>query len=252
MKKRTAVKNYALRSTMGRPPSQRGLPFVENLLLDVRYALRMLRKSPAFTVVTLVTLALGIGANVVVFGVLNAVLLHQLDVSDPQNLYQLRHKAWMSGRLLTTSYPAFEDFRQRNTAFSGMPGIYGYSHAGLTWRNAVTSVHGDEVTGNYFDLLGVQPEAGRFFHEADEHGPNSAPYVVLSDALWRSAFHADRGVVGTTVELNRHPFTVVGVAPPPFHGTERFVWPDYWVPMVNEEQLEGWDDLDPSKLMREE
>ena len=216
---------------------------MENLLLDLRYALRVLRKSPAFTVVTLVTLALGIGANVVVFGVLNAVLLHQLDVSDPQNLYQLRHKPWMSGRLLTTSYPAFEDFRQRNTAFSGMAGIYGYSHAGLTWRNAVTSVHGDEVTGNYFDLLGVQPEAGRFFHEADEHGPNSAPYVVLSDALWRSAFHADRGVVGTTVELNRHPFTVVGVAPPPFHGAERFVWPDYWVPMVNEEQLEGWDDL---------
>jgi predicted permease len=223
--------------------AKEGLPFVENLLLDVRYALRVLRKSPAFTVVTLVTLALGIGANVVVFGVLNAVLLHQLDVGDPQNLYQLRHKPWMSGRLLTTSYPAFEDFRQRNSAFSGMAGIYGYSHAGLTWRNAVTSVHGDEVTGNYFDLLGVQPEAGRFFHEADEHGPNSAPYVVLSDALWRSAFHADRGVVGTTVELNRHPFTVVGVAPPPFHGAERFVWPDYWVPMVNEEQLEGWDDL---------
>ena len=243
MKKRTAVKSYALRSTMARLQAKEGLPFVENLLLDVRYALRVLRKSPAFTVVTLVTLALGIGTNVVVFGVLNAVLLHPLEVSDPGNLYQLRHKPWMSGRLLTTSYPAFEDFRQRNTAFSGMAGIYGYSHAGLRWRNAVTSVHGDEVTGNYFDLLGVRPEAGRFFHEADEHGPNSAPYVVLSDALWRSAFHADPDVVGTTVELNRHPFTVVGVAPPRFHGTERFVWPDYWVPMVNEEQVEGWDDL---------
>ena len=90
----------------------------------------------------------------------------------------------------------------------------------LSWRNAVMSVHGDEVTGNYFDLLGVQPEVGRFFHAADEHGPDSAPYVVLSDALWRSAFHADPGVVGTTVELNKHPFTVVGVAPRavPRHG----------------------------------
>ena len=113
----------------------------------------------------------------------------------------------------------------------------------LSWRNAVMKVHGDEVTGNYFDLLGVQPEVGRFFHAADEHGPDSAPYVVLSDALWRSAFHADPGVVGTTVELNKHPFTVVGVAPAQFHGTERFVWPDYWMPMANEEQVEGSDYL---------
>jgi predicted permease len=223
--------------------AEQGLPFVENLLLDVRYALRVLRKSPAFTVVALLTLMLGIGANVVVFGVLNAVLLHPLDVSDPQSLYQIRHQPWMSGRLLTTSYPAFEDFRQRNTGFSGMAGIYGYSHARLSWHNAVVKVHGDEVTGNYFDLLGVQPAVGRFFHAADEHGPDSAPYMVLSDALWRSAFHADRGVVGTLVELNKHPFTVVGVAPARFHGAERFVWPDYWMPMANEEQVEGWDYL---------
>ena len=224
--------------------AEEGLPFVENLLLDIRYALRVLRKSPAFTCSAMVTLMLGIGANVVVFGVLNAVLLHPLDVSDPQSLYQLRHKQWMSGRLLTSSYPAFDDLRRRNTTFSGMAAIYGYSHAGLRWRNAAMNLSGDEVTGNYFDLLGVQPETGRFFHEADEHGPGSAPYVVLSNAVWRSAFQADPGVVGTTVELNKHPFTVVGVAPAQFHGTERFVWPDYWIPMANEEQVAGWDYLD--------
>jgi predicted permease len=104
-------------------------------------------------------------------------------------------------------------------------------------------VHGDEVTGNYFDVLGVQPEVGRFFHAEDENGPNSAPYVVLSDALWRSAFQADPGVIGTTVDLNKHPFTVLGVAPAQFHGAERFVWPDYWMPMANEEQVEGFDYL---------
>jgi predicted permease len=223
--------------------AEESLPFLEVLLLDVRYALRVLRKSPAFTVVAVITLMLGIGANVVVFGVVNAVLLQPLAVSDPQNLYQIRHKPWMNGRLLTTSYPAFEDFRRRNTTFSGIAGIYGYSHAKLSWHNTVASISGDEVTGNYFDLLGVQPEAGRFFHEADEHGPGSAPYVVLSDALWRSAFHADPGVVGATVELDKHPFTVAGVAPALFHGTERFGWPDYWMPMANEEQVEGSDYL---------
>jgi predicted permease len=224
-------------------PAEESLPFLEDLLLDVRYALRGLRKSPAFTTVALLTLMLGIGANVVVFGVLNAILLEPLGVSEPQSLYQIRHKQWMIGRLLTTSYPAFEDFRRRNTTFSGMAGIYGYSDAPLTSGNKVRAVHGDEVSGNYFDLLGVLPQVGQFFHEVDEHGPNSAPYVVLSDALWRSAFQADRGVIGTTVELNKHPFTVVGVAPAEFHGMERFVWPDYWIPMVNEGQVEGGDYL---------
>ena len=210
---------------------------MENLLLDFRYALRVLRNSPAFTIVATITLALGIGANIVVFGVLNAVVLRPLEVRDPEGLYQIRHQPWMIGRLLTTSYPAFEDFRRRNTTFSGMAALYGYSEAALRGRNAVMNVHGDAVTGNYFDLLGVQPELGRFFHEADEHGPGSAPYVVLSNDLWRRAFNADQGIIGATVDLSKHPFTVVGVAPAQFHGTERFVWPDYWIPMMNEEQV---------------
>src|SRR5258708_349115 len=186
----------------------------------------------------------GIGANVVAFGVVNAVVMTALDVSDSENPYQIRHKAWMSGRLLTTSYPAFEDFRQRNPTFTGMAAFYGYSNAALSSsRNTAIKVSGYEVTDNYFDLLGVQPELGRFFHPAEEHGPNSVPCVVLSNDLWRSAFHADRAVVGTTVELNKHPFTVVGVATAQFHGTEKFRWPDYWIPTVNEEQVEGWDYL---------
>jgi predicted permease len=223
--------------------AEAGLPFLETLLLDIRYALRGLRKSPAFTAVAVLTLMLGIGANVVVFGVLNAVLLRPLDVSDPGSLYQLRHQKWMSFRLLTTSFPAFEDFERRNTTFSGLAGVNAYAQAELSWRGKVVrEIAGDWVTGNYFDLLGVQPELGRFFHAADEHGPDSAPYVVLSDALWRSTFLADPGVVGTTVELDQHLFTVVGVAPARFHGTERFVWPDYWLPMANEGQAETGPD----------
>src|SRR6266446_1729818 len=210
---------------------------MHDLVLDLRYALRGLWKSPAFTLVALVTLMLGIGANVLVFGVVNAVLLRPLDVSDPQNLYQLRLKPWTSFKLLTTSYPAFEDFRQRNTTFSDMAAFSGYARARLGWGNAVRRVSGYAVTGNYFELLGVQPEVGRFFEATDEHGPNSAPYVVLSNDLWRSAFSADPVVVGTTVRLDKDPFTVVGVAPAQFHGTEKFVWPDYWIPIVN------WGDL---------
>src|SRR5437773_10514337 len=203
------------------------------MIADLRFALRMLWKSPAFTLVAVLTLMLGIAADVVVFGVVNAVLLHPLDVSDPQNLYQLRLKPWTSFKLLTTSYPAFEDFRQRNTTFSDMAAFSGYARARLGWGNAVRRVSGYAVTGNYFELLGVQPEVGRFFEATDEHGPNSAPYVVLSNDLWRSAFSADPGVVGTTVRLDKDPFTVVGVAPAQFHGTEKFVWPDYWIPIVN-------------------
>jgi predicted permease len=233
----------AVEAVRERYHAEEGLPIFENLLFDVRYALRVLRKSPTFTVVALVTLTLGIGANIVVFGVLNAVLFHPLGVSDPHSLYQIRHRQWTVGRLLTTSSPAFEDFRRRNTTFSGMAAINAYSHGEVHWQNMEIGVAGDEVSGNYFDLLGVQPEAGRFFHAAEEHGPNSLPYLVLSDDLWRRAFHADRNVVRTTVEFNKHPFTVVGVAPAPFHGTERFGWPDYWIPMLNEGQVEGTDYL---------
>ena len=206
---------------------------MKDLLPDIRYALRVLWKSPAFTLVALLTLTLGIGANVLVFGVVNAVLFRPLEVSDPQNLYELRLKPWTAWKLLTTSYPAFEDYQQRNTTFSGLAGFDGYSGGRLRWGNAVKIVSGYSATDNYFDLLGVQPAIGRFFHEADVHGPNSAPYMVLSDGLWRSAFNADPGVVGTTVRLGKDPFMVVGVAPPRFHGTERFVWPDYWIPVVN-------------------
>ena len=119
-----------------------------------------------------------------------------------------------------------------------------YSHAELRARgNLLMEVNGEEVSANYFDMLGVRPAVGQFFHAADDHGPGSAPYVVLSNDLWLNAFHGDHGVVGTTVEMNLHPFTVVAVAPAQFHGTEKFGWPDYWIPMANEAQVWGDDYL---------
>lgn len=214
--------------------AEEGLPLLEDLLLDIRYALRVLWKSPAFTQVATLTLMLTIGANVVVFGVVNAVLLRPLEVSDPQNLYQIRLKPWTSGKALTTSYPAFEDYLERNTTFTGLAGYNGFTGGRLHWGNAVKNASGYSVTGNYFDFLGVQPQLGRLIQSSDDRGPNSAPYMVLSDSLWRTAFNADPGVVGTTVRLGKDPFTIVGVTPAQFHGTERFEWPEYWIPVVND------------------
>jgi predicted permease len=220
--------------------AEAGLPVLDTLLLDVRYALRVLRKSPMFTMVAFVTLMFGIGANVVVFGVLNTVLLKPLPVSDPSSLYQVRPKPWRNGRNLTTSYPAFEDYRRRTTAFSAMSAVDGYALAVLSQHGTVLrDISGEAVTGNYFDLLGVPAAEGRVFHAADEHGPGSAPLLVLSDALWRSTFHADPSVIGATVDLDQQSFTVVGVTPPGFHGMEKFRLKDYWIPMVNMGQLNG-------------
>ena len=208
---------------------------MQALLLDVRYALRGFRKTPAFTLVAVLSIALAIGANGFVFAVLNTVVLRTFEVRDPQSLYQIRYGPRKSGSNLTTSYPAFQDLRQRSTTFSDLIGIYNYSQASLTGRDAGPKLRGVAVSGNYFDMLEVQPQVGRLFHTADERGLNSAPYVVLSDALWRRVFNADPDVVGTKVRLDEQPFTVIGVAAAPFHGTERFWWPDYWIPIVNED-----------------
>jgi predicted permease len=209
------------------------LSILQDLLLDVRYALRGFRKTPAFTLVTVLSLALAIGANGFVLAALDTVVLRPFEVRDPQNLYQVRYGPRMSGSNLTTSYPAFQDLRRRNSTFRDMIGIYAYSEARLGGREAGPKLRGVAVSGSYFDMLEVQPQVGRLLHAADERGLNSAPYVVLSDALWRRAFNGDPRVVGTTVRLDEQPFTVIGVTAPSFHGTERFSWPDYWIPIVN-------------------
>src|SRR5215216_6162868 len=126
---------------------------MKDMLLDIRYAVRVLWKSPVFTLVALVTLMLAIGANVVVFGVVNALLLRPLDVSEPENLYQLRLQPWTSFKLLTTSYPAYQDLKQRNTVFSEIAGFNGFCQARLSCGNSVKSVTGYAVTGNYFEML---------------------------------------------------------------------------------------------------
>src|ERR1035438_5017597 len=186
----------------------------------------------------MLTLALGIGANVVVFSVLNGLILRPLDVPQPANLFQVVQKADWSSQ----SYRDYLDYRDRDPSFSGMM-AYQFLRVGLTVRKAAIRSWGYAGSGNYFDVLGIQPAVGRFFHATDEHGPASAPYIVLSYDFWRSQFDASPDVVGETVELNQHPFTVIGVARQDFHGTEVFFWADYWIPLVNAAQVTDFDDL---------
>jgi predicted permease len=220
--------------------AERGLLFIENLVRDLRLAFRMLRKSPGFTSVAVVTLAVAIGANAVVFAILNALILRPLNVPQAQSLYGIERGAY---KAVNHSYPDYLDLRDRNRSFVDLA-AYNVTSVGLDTGDNPSTSWILEVTGNYFDALGIQPYLGRFFHASDERGPNSAPYIVLQYAYWHAHFQDDRGVVGRVVQLNKHPFAILGVAPPDFRGTLSFLFPDFWVPIVNQEQVEGVNVLD--------
>jgi len=176
----------------------------------------------------IVTLAFGIGANVVVFGVLNSLILHPLNVAESDQLFSVVQK--QHGNDLQ-SYPDYLDFRSRNNTFSDM---VAYKLYGRRSRHQECSEEElvYEVSGNYFRMLGLRPEQGRFFDLNDEHGPNSAPYVVLSDSFWRDRFAGDPHVLGTTVDINKQSVHRHWCCPKGFHGTEVFFWPDFWVPWL--------------------
>lgn len=211
------------------------------MLSDIRYSLRQLRKASGFAVTAVVTLALGIGANAVVFSVLNAVVLRPLNVPHPQNLTMIERGA---GRYASQSYPDYIDLRDRNRTFASLSAYNIMGPVGVDTGREVTTVWPYEASGNYFDTLDIQPYLGRFFHASDERGPDSAPYVVLSYAFWHSHFQGDRTVAGRMVQINKHPFTILGLAPPDFRGTELFFAPALWLPLIDRQELEGWNGLE--------
>jgi predicted permease len=214
---------------------RRGLPALETAWRDVRYAVRMLRKSPAFTLVAVMTLALAIGANAVAFGALNALILRPLNVPNADSLRVIERASDKWGY---QSYPNYLDLRDRNNAFDALAAD-NISEAGLDNGKYPSRVWLYEVSGNYFDVLGIHPYLGRLIHPSDEHGPDSAPYIVLAYAYWRSHFQGDPGVVGRVVQLDKHPFTIIGVAPRDFGGTVAFFSPDLFIPIVNQDQVDG-------------
>jgi predicted permease len=221
------------------PHPNSGDAAMQTLWQDLRFAIRMLRKNRGFTAVAVLTLALGIGANAVVFSVLNALILHPLHVPQAESLYGIQHGNEASSY---QSYPDYLDLRDRNRSFDDLA-AYDAAQVGLDTGENPARVWIELVSGNYFDVLRLQPSRGRFFHASDEHGPNSAPYIVLSYDYWHTHFQNDRGVVDRIVQVNKHPYTIIGVAPPEFNGTLVFFNPGFFVPIVNQEQVEGVNDL---------
>jgi predicted permease len=209
-----------------------GLRWLDVLGQDLRYAVRALRRSPGFTAVAVLSLALGIGANTAVFGVLNALVLRPLPVQSPAELVFVEPT--------THSYPNYRDLRDRNVTLSGLI-AYRASPVGLGAGDAASRGWAYLATGNYFDVLGVKPLAGRFFHAEDDVSPGASALAVLSFDCWRNRFSADAAIVGRSIRVNGHPYNVIGVAPAGFHGTETIYWPDVWVLMAMEAQIEEHD-----------
>src|ERR1700691_2613509 len=170
------------------------------LLQDLRFALRQLRKSPGFTIAAVLTVAMAIGANSAVFSVMNGLILRPLDVPQAQSLYGIERA---TDKDASQSYPNYLDLRDRNRSFDGLA-AYSIAQVALDTGENPSLVWGVEASGNYFDALRIQPYLGRVFHASDEHGPGSAPYIVLSYDYWHGRFHDDRGVVGRTGQANQH------------------------------------------------
>jgi predicted permease len=211
---------------------------------DIRLALRQLRKAPGFAGTAVLTLALAIGANAVVFSVLNALVLRPLNVPHAESLFMLE-RADGAGRNPSQSYLDYLDLRQQNRSFESLASYDIIGGVGLDTGGGSPSVAWPYVvSGNYFDSLGIRPYLGRFIHSSDEHGKNSVPYIVLSYAYWHSHFNSDPATVGRTVQINKHPYIIAGVAPPGFRGTELFFAPDLWAPLVDLPQIGGWDPLE--------
>ncbi len=214
--------------------------FIETLLQDLRFSLRVLLKSPGFAITAIVTLALAVGANAVVFGLLNALILRPLDLPRYESLYALEHEDDYGFQ----SYPSYVDVRDRNRSFESLA-AFSITEETLDPGNNPTASFVYETSGNYFNVLGQQPFLGRFYNQSDERGPGSAPYAVLSYSYWHTRFADDRSVIGRVVQINKHPFTILGVAQPRFHGTLMFFSPDFYLPMVEQPVIDGWNGLDP-------
>ena len=204
---------------------------MENLWNDLRYALRMLRKSPGFTAVAVLALGLGIGANTAIFSIFNGILWRPLPVQDPQQLVVLVTKTPGLDFPTNLSYPDFQDYRQLKAAFSDLVGFTS-TPVNFGAEGRPERAWADLVTGNYFSMLGLEAVCGRTFAGEEGWVPGKDPLIVLGYKFWQRRFGGDPAVVGRTVLVNQHPFTILGVAPEGYHGAYYFLEPDFYLPLT--------------------
>ncbi len=234
---------------------QKGLPFVETLVQDLRYALRRLRMAPAFTITTALTLALGIGATTSIFTLVHAVLLKSLPVANPAELYRLGKESrccYIGGysqdqEFSLVSYELYKYFRDNTREFSELAAfpagseLFGVPRSGGS--EAAQSYPGEFVSGNYFTTFGIPAYAGRAITAQDDQ-PNAPPVAVMSYRLWRERYAADPSVIGSVFNFDNKPFTVVGITPPGFFGgTLRSTPPDFFLPLNTEPYMQVDADL---------
>src|SRR5271167_1802346 len=204
---------------------------------DLRAGVRRLRQSPGFSIVAILTLALGIGANASIFSVINAILFRPLPLERSSELVSLN--GTLAGETTPMfSYPNYRDFRDRNSVLTGLAS-YGFIPASIGRKDTSQRIWGYIVTGNYFNLLGVKPLAGRLLQPEDDQVRGGHPVVVLSYTGWQKRFRGDPGVVGVKVQVNGREFTVLGVTPKGFFGTELMLAPEAFFPMAMQKELEG-------------
>jgi len=228
---------------------------MNGLFQDLRFSLRQLRKSPGFTTVAVITLALGIGANTAIFSLLNAVLLRNLSIREPQQLLLFGKGTWRGSQddlpnrsWQLYSYPFFCEFRQKNEVFSEVAAIDSIlftTHGRVGESSTLEKVAAELVSGTYFNVLGVNPILGRVLTDADDRTPGGHPVAVASYPWWQRRFGKDPNIVGKVVTIRSTAYTVIGVAPPEFFGVTVGQSPDIWIPLVMEKEISpGWNGLD--------
>lgn len=203
---------------------------LETLFNDLRYGAKMLWKSKGVTIVAVISLAVGIGANSAIFSLVNSILWRPRAVAQPEQLVEL-YVGDASQPYQTTSYPSYLDLRDRNEVFTGLA-AYSVRQFKLGGENQVEQIVGETVSGNYFDLLGIAAQKGRTFLAEEDLAPGRNPVIVISHGLWQRRFNSDPDLVGKTVAVNEQTLTVVGIAPPQYTGMFRGLSIEVWVPMT--------------------
>ncbi len=214
--------------------------FLDSLFQDVRFAFRTLAKNPGFTLSAVLILTLGISANIIVFGVLQALVLRPLDVPHADRVKTLARN---NQTYPIFTYPEIRDVRDNNSVFTAV-GAFAVTQFGLEANNFTRAAWGMEVDGQYFEVVGIKPFLGRLLNRADSDHPGASDAAMISWAIWSSDFGSDPNIIGKNIRLNKHSYTIVGVTPPGFNGTEKILQPDIYIPMSNEASIDGVDWLD--------